>query len=183
MCISWQLNPSCSVLLVCRTFLFHLHVKVACVKMKISWKAGGYCSSSPEIPWSLAAWLHLGCKRRTGRAGMRKNGISEQETGLWVVVLILAAEYQLTEEALQEWKGKIRARFKNRRPEQMPSGIIDIGISAEGLVGTSLGIIGLNNERTNGCSWIYILKTLVKVFEPCIRLIAVALFPNLSLSE
>lgn len=34
----------------------------------------------------------------------------------------------------------------------MPSGIIDIGISAEGLVGTSLGIIGLNNERTNGCS-------------------------------
>lgn len=65
---------------------------------------------------------------------MRKKGISEQETGLWVVVLILAAEYQLTEEALQEWKGKIWASFRNRRAEQMPPGIIDIGTSAEGLM-------------------------------------------------
>lgn len=75
--------------------------------IKISWTVERYCSSSPELHW-LSGSLTLSRVQQEHRKSRREGkGISEEETSLWVVVLILAAAYQLTEEALQEWEGKL----------------------------------------------------------------------------
>ena len=108
-------------------------MKVACV-IKISWTVEVYFSSSPELPWLSGSLIPSKVQQQHGMSRNGEKGISEQETSLGFVVFILAAEYQFTDEALQEREGKIRAELKNRRPEQIAPDIIGIGTSVEELM-------------------------------------------------
>lgn len=65
--------------------------------------------SSPELPQPSGSLICLWSNRSTEGAEL---GIwyFRKETSFLVVVLITVAKYQLTEEVLQEWEGKLQLK-------------------------------------------------------------------------
>lgn len=139
--------------------------------------------SVQSYPGSLAPWLHSGSNRSTGRTVVGKTEFQNRKQLVggcidpgcrmsvrWRGFAGMGGQDMNQVKEQETWtgiSGYNRHRCFTRRTD----------------IRTSLCIIELSNGRANGSSWIYILKTLIKVFEPCLKMIAVALFHNLCLSE